>query len=48
MYNVRFDFLCLSETFPILRITERDITINVLYAVLHVKYPIFLSDCDEI
>jgi len=32
----------LSETFLILRVTERDMV--KMYSELHVKYPLFLSD----
>jgi len=35
----------LSETFPILRRTERDMI--KMYIGLHVKYPLFLSDFNE-
>jgi len=38
----------LSETFPILRGTERDIILNVQYIGFQLKYPLFLSDFNQI
>jgi hypothetical protein len=37
----------LSETFFILRITERDVIKDKMYIHLHVKYPLFLSYLNE-
>jgi hypothetical protein len=42
-----FSIKLLSETFIILRRTERDIAINEQYTGLHVKYPLFLRDVNE-
>jgi hypothetical protein len=42
--SVLLSLQILSETFPILRRNESDITINV--TGLHVKYPLFTSDVE--
>jgi hypothetical protein len=43
----RFSVKPLSETFLIIRRTERDIMTNAGYVGLHVKYPLFLPDFNE-
>ena len=37
----------LPEIFLILKLTQRDITINVLYIGLHVQYPLFFLDVND-
>jgi len=43
----RLSVQILSETFLIIRRTERDIIIKAGYVGLHVKNPLFLSDFNE-
>jgi hypothetical protein len=45
LLNIKMRVLILSGTFVILKRTERDM-IKIDF-VIHVKYPVFLSDCNE-